>query len=76
MPFVEAVALGVMTEPGFEGIPDFAPILERAAEINPEMFAIVEQDMYGCAIDFPYPIAERTLKHIFGCTNAARIRWL
>jgi len=74
MPFVEAVALGVMTEPGFEGIPDFAPILEKAAAINPEMFAIVEQDMYGCEVDFLYPIAERTRQHIFGCTNAVRIR--
>jgi hypothetical protein len=26
MPFVEAVPKGVMTEPGFEGVPDFAPI--------------------------------------------------
>ena len=74
MPFVEAVALGVMTEPGFEGVPELAPIIEKAAEINPEMFAIIEQDMYGCAIDFPFPIAQRTREHIFSCTQAARIR--
>ena len=74
MPFVEAVALGVMTEPGLEGVPEFAPIIEKAAEINPEMFAIVEQDMYGCSVDFPFPIAQRTREHIFSCTHAVRIR--
>ena len=72
LPFVEAVAKGVMTEPGFEGVPDFAPIIERAAQINPEMFAIVEQDMYGCDVNFPYPIAKRTKDHINSCTAAAR----
>ena len=74
MPFVDAVAKGVMTEPGFEGVPEFAPIIEKAAQINPEMFAIVEQDMYGCDVDFPAPIADRTLKHIMSCTHAARVR--
>lgn len=74
IPFVEGVAMGVMTEPGFDGVPEFAPIIERAAAINPEMFAIVEQDMYGCSVDFPFPIAQRTLKHIFSCTHAARIK--
>jgi inosose dehydratase len=38
------------------------------------MFAIVEQDMYGCDVDFPAPIADRTLKHIMSCTHAARVR--
>jgi inosose dehydratase len=74
LPFVDAVALGVMCEPGGSGIPEFAPIIEKAAEINPEMFAIVEQDMYGCAIDYPFPIAQRTREHIFHCTAAARIK--
>jgi inosose dehydratase len=61
-----------MTEPGGSGVPEFAPILEKAAEINPEMFAIVEQDMYGCEVDFPLPIATRTKNHIASCTHAAR----
>lgn len=74
LPFAEAVSMGVMTEPGFEGVPEFGPIIERAAEINPEIFAIVEQDMYGCATDVPYPIANRTREHILSCTRAARIR--
>lgn len=72
LPFVEAVAKGVMTEPGSVGVPDFAPIIEKAAEINPDMFAIVEQDMYGCEVDFPFPVASRTRNHIASCTHAAR----
>jgi inosose dehydratase len=74
MPFVEAVARGVMTEPGGVGIPELAPIIEAVAKIDPNVFAIVEQDMYGCDIDFPFPVAKRTREHIFGCTHAARIR--
>ncbi len=74
MPFVDAVGKGVMTEPGGPGIPDFAPILEKAAEIDADMFAIVEQDMFGCSVDFPYPIAARTRDHIASCTQAARFR--
>ena len=74
MPFVDAVAKGVMTEPGGKGVPEFAPIIEKAAEIDPDMFAIVEQDMYGCSVDFPFPIAKRTRDHIHSCTHAARFQ--
>lgn len=73
MPFVEAVARGVMCEPPL-GVPELGPIIEAVSGINPEIFAIVEQDMYGCAIDNGLPIATRTREHIFGCTRAARIR--
>jgi len=74
LPFGEAVALGVMTEPAGVGVPDFAPIIEAVAKIDGDIFGIVEQDMYGCSVDVPYPIAERTREHIFGCTHAVRIR--
>ena len=73
-PFVDAVAMGVMTEPGGNGVPDFGPIIEKAAEIDGDMFAIVEQDMYGCDVDFPFPIAQRTRLHIHSCTHAARFQ--
>ncbi|AZZ51719.1 sugar phosphate isomerase/epimerase family protein [Rathayibacter festucae] len=72
-PFATAVAQGVMTEPP-HGVPAFAPIIEAVAKIDPEIFAIVEQDMYGVDIDLPGPIAERTFRHIFGCTAMARVR--
>jgi inosose dehydratase len=74
LPFVEAVSNGVMCEPGGAGVPEFAPIIEKAAEINADMFAIVEQDMYGCEKDYPFPVAQRTREHIFSCTAAARIK--
>lgn len=71
-PFATAVAQGVMTEPP-GGIPELAPIIEAVAAIDPEIFAIVEQDMYGCDIELPGPIADRTFKHIFSCTTMARV---
>ena len=74
IPFGDAVAKGVMTEPGFEGVPKFAPIIERALEINPDIFAIIEQDMYGCPVDMPFPIAQRTREHILAATRAARVK--
>ena len=35
------------------------------------MFGIVEQDMYGCATDVPFPIAKRTLSYLQGCRHIA-----
>jgi inosose dehydratase len=72
-PFADAVAAGIMIEPP-NGVPDLAPVIEAVARIDPEIFAIVEQDMYGCDIDAPLPIATRTREHILGCTHLARIR--
>ncbi|WP_017792760.1 sugar phosphate isomerase/epimerase family protein [Leucobacter salsicius] len=71
-PFAEAVAQGIMVEPPY-GIPDLAPVIEAVSKIDSEIFAIVEQDMYGCDVDYPAPIAKRTREHIFGCTHLARI---
>ncbi|MFZ7088356.1 sugar phosphate isomerase/epimerase family protein [Curtobacterium sp. RRHDQ10] len=72
-PFATAVAEGVMTEPP-HGEPALAPIIEAVAQIDPQIFGIVEQDMYGCSVDAPGPIAERTFQHILGATDAARVR--
>ena len=71
VPFATAVSQGIMTEPP-HGTPELAPIIEAVATINPDIFGIVEQDMYGCSVDAPGPIAERTFQHIFGSTSAAR----
>lgn len=71
--FKDAVADGIMIEPP-HGIPELVPIIEAAAAISPDIFAIVEQDMYGCDVDRPFPIAKRTREHIFGCTHLARIK--
>ncbi|KQQ26691.1 sugar phosphate isomerase/epimerase family protein [Frondihabitans sp. Leaf304] len=73
IPFGDAVAMGVMVEPP-TGVPEFAPIIEAVAKIDPTIFGIVEQDMFPVSsIDLPLGIATRTREHIFGCTSAARI---
>ena len=72
VPFADAVTQGIMIEPP-HGVPDLAPIIEAVAAIDPDIFAIVEQDMYGCDVDYPFPIAERTREHIFSCTHFARV---
>ncbi|MDQ6657510.1 MAG: sugar phosphate isomerase/epimerase [Actinomycetota bacterium] len=68
--FGEAVRLGAMCEPP-GGIPAMPPIL-RAAEALAEraqrdLIAVVEQDMYPCAVDVPLPIATRTLDYLRSC---------
>jgi inosose dehydratase len=72
VPFATAVGDGVMIEPP-HGVPELGPIIDAVAAIDSEIFAIVEQDMYGCPVDAPFPIATRTREHIFGCTHLARI---
>lgn len=72
VPFADAVGQGIMIEPPY-GVPDLAPIIEAVARIDSEIFAIVEQDMYGCDVNSPFPIAKRTREHIFGCTHLARV---
>lgn len=71
VPFADAVAQGISIEPP-AGVPDLAPIIEAAARISPDIFAIVEQDMYGCDVDRPFPIAQRTRDHIFSCSHLTR----
>jgi len=71
MPFKDAVAQGIMIEPP-NGVPDLGPIIEAVSRIDPDIFAIVEQDMYGCDVDTPFPIARRTRDHLFSCTHLAR----
>ncbi|MCS3781954.1 sugar phosphate isomerase/epimerase family protein [Tsukamurella ocularis] len=71
-PFADA-ASAIMVEPP-NGIPDFAPVIEAALRINPDLFAIVEQDMPGCDIAVPAGIATRTRQHIFGCHPLTRTR--
>lgn len=64
--FGEAVRMGAMCEPP-AGIPDMPPILDALANLDAEIFAIVEQDMYPCPADRPLPIARRTLTYLQSC---------
>ncbi|NSC24421.1 TIM barrel protein [Streptomyces albus subsp. chlorinus] len=65
-PFGPAVRQGVMCEPP-HGVPELPPVLEAAQELGVDLFAIVEQDMYPCPPDRPFPIAERTRRFLRSC---------
>jgi inosose dehydratase len=73
VPFATAVGRGIMVEPP-RGVPEFAPIIEAVNGIDPNIFAIVEQDLYPVDIDLPLPIATRTREHILRSTSRARVR--
>ncbi|WP_069627160.1 sugar phosphate isomerase/epimerase family protein [Streptomyces niveus] len=66
VPFGPAVARGVMCEPP-GGVPALGPVLTAAQDLDVDLFAIVEQDMYPCPPDKPYPIAERTRRFLRSC---------
>ena len=50
-----------------------AAFQSRFPAIDPEIFAIVEQDLYPIDPDVPLPIATRTREHIFASTKRARV---
>jgi inosose dehydratase len=64
--FGEAVAMGVMCEPPL-GEPPMPPILNALSGLDVELFAIVEQDLYPCPPDTPFPIAKRTYDYLTTC---------
>ncbi|WP_405617790.1 sugar phosphate isomerase/epimerase [Streptomyces sp. NBC_01511] len=66
VPFGPAVGRGVMCEPP-TGVPELGPVLTAAQKLDVDLFAIVEQDMYPCPPDKPYPIAERTRRFLRSC---------
>lgn len=66
VPFGPAVARGVMCEPP-NGVPALEPVLAAARKLDVDLFAIVEQDMYPCPPDKPYPIAKRTRRFLRSC---------
>lgn len=64
--FGEAVRLDAMCEPPL-GIPEMPPILDALSALDAELFAIVEQDMYPCPPDQPFPVAKRTYDYLTTC---------
>lgn len=64
--FAAAVRLGAMTEPP-NGIPAMQPLIDALAELQVDLFAIVEQDLYPCERDVPFPIAKRTQQYLGAC---------
>jgi inosose dehydratase len=72
LPFPEAVKLGAMVEPPL-GVPDMGSLLSAVEELDRDIFAIVEQDMYPCPPDHPLPIARRTHTYLAGCSGRLSI---
>lgn len=64
--FSEAVRLDVACEPP-KGIPKMEPLVAALEELDVDLFAIVEQDMYPCDPTAPLPIAKRTRKYYGSC---------
>ncbi|MEU9848378.1 sugar phosphate isomerase/epimerase [Streptomyces sp. NPDC047985] len=71
VPFGPAVARGVMCEPP-GGVPALEPVLAAARALDVDLFAIVEQDMYPCPPDKPFPIARRTREYLRSCGGPRR----
>jgi inosose dehydratase len=57
--FADAVKRDVMCEPG-RGVPALDHLITALRSLPPDTFVIVEQDLYPCEFDRPYPIAART----------------
>jgi inosose dehydratase len=64
--FAEAVRRGAMIEPP-QGVPEMEPLLDELLGLDVDLFAIVEQDLYPCAVDVPSPIAARTRRYFNEC---------
>ena len=69
--FGEAVKRGVCVEPP-AGRAQPGRHRHRTVELDAELFVIVEQDLYPCEPDVPFPIAVRTREYLNGCGLGAR----
>ena len=63
LPFGQAVAMGASVTPP-AGAPDIPSVLAALAELDAELFVVVEQDMYPIAFDVPLPIAVETRSYL------------
>jgi inosose dehydratase len=61
--FGQAVAMGASVEPP-AGQPDIPAVTAALAELDAELFVVVEQDMYPVDFDVPLPIATRTRSYL------------
>jgi inosose dehydratase len=64
--FAEAVRRSAMAEPP-NGAPALEPVLKELGRLDVDLFAIVEQDLYPCSSDTPFPIATRTAQYFKSC---------
>ena len=70
----EAVPLGVMCEPPF-GEPDMPELLAALAELDRDIFAVIEQDLYPVEPDIPLPIQARAAGYFRACGLGPVRRW-
>jgi inosose dehydratase len=70
----EAVPLGVMCEPPF-GEPDMPELLAALAELDRDIYCVIEQDLYPVAPDVPLPIQARTAGYYRACGLGPVRRW-
>jgi inosose dehydratase len=69
--FAQAVKRGVCVEPP-AGVPDMRLIAAALDDLDTDLFAIVEQDLFPCDPDLPLPIARRTRGHLRACGIGGR----
>jgi inosose dehydratase len=74
LPMAEAVKLGVMVEPPY-GDPAMPPLLQALANLDRDIFCMIEQDLYPVAPDVPLPISARTAGYFAGCGIGPVRRW-
>nr|WP_302649499.1 sugar phosphate isomerase/epimerase [uncultured Agathobaculum sp.] len=61
--FNKAITMGLMCEPG-SGAVDFSDLYKALQEVDYDGWVVVEQDMFPCPFDQPYPIAKRTREYL------------
>ncbi len=66
LPLSEAVKLGAMVEPPY-GEPEMPPLLQALANLDRDIFCVIEQDLYPVEPDVPLPIAARTAGYFVAC---------
>jgi inosose dehydratase len=69
--FGQAVAMGASCEPP-SGEPAIGEVAKALAELDRDMFVVVEQDMYPVEFDVPKPIAQRTRSYLLDVGIGAR----
>jgi inosose dehydratase len=74
LPMSEAVKLGAMVEPPY-GEPAMPPLLAALGDLDRDLFAVIEQDLYPVEPDIPLPIAARTAGYFVACGLGPVRRW-
>jgi inosose dehydratase len=62
-PFVKANLSGASVAPP-AGLPEMHDLIETLADLDKELYVICEQDMYGCAKDYPLQNAIDTREYL------------